>query len=97
MGRITQRFNGLQPDIAHGMPGRHHIHNNHHAARLQDALNLTQRLANIMPVMGRIAAYHHIKAGIGKRQRFSIPLLGSNIGETFIFCGFSNHLQHLAR
>ena len=97
MRGVAQGFHRLQPDITYRMTRRHHVHHDNHPARLENTFHLTQRLANVMPVVSGIAANHHIKAGISERQRFGVPLLGHDIAKTFLLCRGGNDLQHLAR
>ena len=73
MRGVAQGFHRLQPDITYRMTRRHHVHHDNHPARLENTFHLTQRPANVMPVVSGVAANHHIKAGISERQRFGVP------------------------
>ncbi|MNE32723.1 hypothetical protein D3C80_1263470 [compost metagenome] len=87
----------MQIDIQQRMPRCNHIHKDGPAARFQYPANFAQRLADVMPVVRRVTADHHIKAGIVKRQRFCHALLHLNVVETFILRRLAYHIQHLRR
>ena len=97
MRGITQHFHGLQVDIQQRMPRRDHVHKDRAAARFEHPPDLTQRLADIVPVVRRIAADDQIEAGVLKRQRLRHALLQLNVTQAFFRRRLLHHRQHLRR